>query len=345
MPVEDMPVGVPPGTPVVVVCDAATTTGLGHFVRCTALATALSGRGAGIRFLLPGDTVPAAVERVHRAGWSASVGTWDPPAVAAAAGPGAVVVVDTYRVDGGWLDELDDLVGRSEGRLAVVDDAADRTFSADVVLNQNVGAERLPYPGAGTVLAGPRYALLRPEFPQLRERALAALSQLPDRPATVLVLFGGTDAAGMAAPAAQAARRAFPDARVRAVLPNGAPPGDPGVEWLGHVEAIAPEMLAADLVVSAAGTTVWELCCLARPAAVVAVAGNQQDGYEELARLGAILPLGQEPVRDVGVLAARLAAAVAAPGSLQEAARRAAVLTDGHGAQRVAAALLEGGPR
>ena len=337
-----MPAGVPPGTPVVLLCDAATTTGLGHFVRCTALATALDSLGAAPRFLLPQDSVPAAVERVRAAGWPVEVGAWSPSSVADAAGTGAVGVVDSYRVSGAELDELGDLLTRRDGRLAVVDDAADRTFRADLVLNQNVGAERLSYPGAGQVLAGPRYALLRPEFPRLRERAVTALDGLPDRPGTVLVLFGGTDSTGMAVAAAHAARRAFPDARVRAVLPAGTPPGGTGVEWLGHVEAIAEEMLAADLVVSACGTTVWELCCLARAAAVVAVAGNQQAGYDELGRRGAVLPLGREPVRDVGVLATRLAEAVATPGALRETARRAAGITDGDGARRVAAALLDG---
>ena len=331
-------------TAVVLHCDAAASTGLGHFVRCTALATALDAHGAAPRFLLPEDSVPAAADRVRAAGWPAEVGAWSPASLAEAAGDGAVVVVDSYRVDGAEIDELGDLLGRRGGRLAVVDDAADRAFRADLVLNQNVGAERLRYPGAGQVLAGPRYALLRPEFPRLRERAVTALDHLPDRPATVLVLFGGTDSTGMAATAAHAARQAFPGARVRAVLPAGTPPGGSGVEWLGPVEAIAEEMLAADLVVSAGGTTVWELCCLARAAAVVAVAGNQQAGYDELARLRAVLPLGREPVRDVDVLAARLADAVAPPGALRDTARRAAAVTDGDGARRVAAALLGGGP-
>ena len=329
---------------VAVVCDAAPTTGLGHFVRCTALAGALAGAGAQIRFLLPGDTLPAAVEQVRRAGWSADVAAWEPTAVAAAAGPGAVVVVDSYRVDGGWLDELCDLAGRDDGRLAVVDDTADRAFRADLVLNQNLGAERWPYPGVGRVLAGPRYALLRPDFPRLREQALAALEQLPDRPASVLVLFGGTDSAGMAVTAARAARRAFPDARVRAVLPAGATGEDPDVVWLGPVEAVAEEMLAADLVLSAGGTTVWELCCLARAAAVVAVAGNQRPAYEMLGARGAILPVGDAPVHDVGELAARLQDAVTPPGRLRAAARVAAGITDGRGAERVAAALLDRRP-
>ena len=331
-------------TRVAVLCDAATTTGLGHFVRCTALAGALAAAGAEIRFLLPGDTVPAADEQVRRAGWAAVPGAEDPASVAAAAGPGAVVVVDSYRVDGGWLDRLGDLVGRDGGRLAVVDDTADRAFRADLVLNQNLGAERLRYPGAGRVLAGPRYALLRPDFPRLRERALAALEELPDRPASVLVLFGGTDTTGMASTAARAARRAFPGARVRAVLPAGTTGEDQDVEWLGPVEAIAEEMLAADLVVSAGGTTVWELCCLARAAAVVAVAGNQRPAYELLGARGAILPVGDARVHEAGELAARLRDAVAPPGTLRATAAAAARITDGRGAERVASALLDRRP-
>ena len=330
------------GMPVVLLCDAAATTGLGHFVRCTALATALAGSGAAVRFLLPEDTVPTAVERVHRAGWTAAVSRWDPAFVAAEAGPGAVVVVDTYRVDGAWLDELHDRLAGRGARLAVVDDLADRDFSADVVLNQNVGAERLRYRRAGRVLAGPGWALLRPEFPRLRERGLAALDRLPEVPGAVLVLFGGTDTSGMALTAARAARRAFPRARVRAVLPSGASRDEPGVELLGHVEAIAEEMLAADLVVTAGGSTLWELCCLARPAAVVAVADNQRATYDLLGERGAVLPVGREPVRDVGTLAARLVRATSAPDALRTVARRAAEVTDGRGAQRTAAVLLDG---
>lgn len=335
----------PSGTPVVVLCDAAGTTGLGHFVRCMALAGALAGAAADTRFLLPDDTLPPAVERVRRAGWDGALGRWAPASVADEAGPGAVVVVDTYRVDGAWIDELAVLLRRRGGRLAVVDDLADRSFRADLVLNQNLGAERLEYPGAGQVLAGPRYALLRPEFPRLRERALASLDALADEPGAVLVLFGGTDSAGMVAPAARAARQAFPGARVRAVLPSGATPGaTPGeasIEWLDPVEAIAEEMLAADLVVTAGGTTLWELCCLARPAAVVAVADNQRPTYDLLEQVGAILPIGREPVRDVDLLAGRLSLAVTVPGALRATAARAAGVTDGRGADRVAAALLD----
>jgi UDP-2,4-diacetamido-2,4,6-trideoxy-beta-L-altropyranose hydrolase len=326
---------------VTVLCDAAAATGLGHFVRSSALAAQLTADGADVHLLLPADSLPSAVDSARAAGWQVVVGEWDPGEVVARTGPAGVAVVDSYRVDGPWLAALHRRLAAAGAALAVIDDQGDREFSADLVLNQNVGAERFGYPGAGRVLAGPRYALLRPQFPAHRAAALASAEHLPDVPATVLVLFGGTDAGGMAGVAAQAAVQAFPDAEVRAVLPGGPATAPAGVTYLPPLEAIHEQMLAADLVVSAGGTTLWELCCLARPAAVIAVAGNQQPAYDVLAASGAILPAGREPVRDVAELADRLRTLVAPPGTLRKVARRAAAITDGHGCALVAGILTE----
>lgn len=326
---------------VVLLCDAAAATGLGHFVRCSALAGRLSAEGTDVHVLLPEDSLPQAVDAAGAAGWTVAVGPWDPAEIVGKAGRGGVAVVDSYRVDGPWLTDLHTRATAAGAHLAVIDDQADRTFAADLVLNQNLGAERSGYPGAGRVLAGPRYALLRPQFPAHRDAALAGADRLPELPARILVLFGGTDASGMAGIAAEAAAVAFPGAAVRAVVPAGAAAPPAGVTYLPHLDAIHEEMLAADLVISAGGSTLWELCCLARPAAVIAVADNQQPAYDALCGQGAILPAGREPTRDVRELAVRLRGLVEPAGTLRAVARRAAEVTDGQGCARVARALAE----
>ncbi|MGY1748072.1 PseG/SpsG family protein [Modestobacter sp. SYSU DS0511] len=332
------------GRPVTLLCDAATVTGLGHFVRSTALARVLADRGADVRVALPPDSVPRAVESVVAAGWHVDVGPWAAPDVArTAGGPGAVVVVDSYRVDGPWLTSLHRVLGAGGATLAVLDDLADRPFTADLVVNPGLGAEGLPYPAGTRVLAGPEHALLRPEFAAHRASALRSAATLPERPRRVLSLFGGTDAAGMASVGASAAALAFPEAEVRAVVPaagRSALPADrPRITVLDHVAAIHEEMLLADLVVSAGGTTLWELCCLARPTAVVAVVANQLPAYRELTARGAVLPLADRPVTDPGLLGERLRRLVSGT-PLGAVARRAAELTDGQGAERVADALV-----
>lgn len=330
---------------VVLLCDAAAATGLGHFVRCSALAARLSADGTAVHLLLPDDSLPQAVSSARAAGWDVTVGPWDHAEVVARTGRGGVAVVDSYRVDGRWLVDLHARTTAAGAHLAVIDDQADRAFAADLVLNQNLGAERFAYAGAGRVLAGPRYALLRPQFPAHRDAGLAGVDRLPERPARVLVLFGGTDASGMAVIAAEAAALAFPDAEIRAVVPAVVPAGHgtpaARVTYLPPTDAVHEEMLAADLVVSAGGTTIWELCCLARPTAVIAVAGNQQPAYDVLCERQAILPAGRAPVRDVTELAARLRRLTEPGGALRAVARRAAEVTDGLGCARVARALAE----
>ena len=329
------------GRPVLLCCDAANATGMGHFVRSTALAQVLSDRGADVRVLLPPDSVPSAVEQVRSAGWSVEVAESPPSGVhGRVPAPGSVVVVDSYRVDGPWLIALHRLLAESRGLLVVLDDLADRRFTADLVVNPALGAGQLPYPSGVQVLGGPAHALLRPEFAASRAAALQSAERLPATPRRVLSLFGGTDVTGMAAVGAEAAVLAFPDAEVRAVVPPARRTAGlslvPRLTVLDNVPHVHEEMLAADLVVSAGGTTLWELCCLARPTAVVAVAENQLPGYRALAAAGAVLPLAEGPGEDATVLADRLSRLVASPGTLSAVAGRAATLTDGRGAERVA---------
>lgn len=325
----------------VVLCDAAPTTGLGHFVRSLALAAGLAARGMQVEVGLGIDALPWARDEVARAGLRLRAGDHDTVA-ADAAGRGGVVVVDSYRVSGDWLSDLHRAL-RGAGRLVVIDDLADRRFTADVVVNQNMGAERLAYPGVTQVLSGPRHALLREAFAASRATGLATAEELPDVPRTVLVLFGGTDAAGMAGIAGAAALAAFPAAHVRVLSPGG-PSAHPELASQERATLLAPspevhaEMLRADLVVTAGGSTLWELCCLARPAAVVAVADNQRPVYEEMSRGDFVLPAGRTPVDSADVLAERLARLVG-PGVLRRVARAASTVTDGAGVERVATVL------
>lgn len=330
-----------PATPsagVTVLCDAAATTGLGHFVRCLALAVELAARGAQVDVALRDDALPWARDEVVRAGLRLRTDDWD-AVTADAARHGRDLVVDSYGVTGPWLSGVHQALDGA-GRLVVIDDLADRRFTADVVVNQNLGAEGLDYPGAGRVLSGPRHALLRAPFAACRDTGLATAADLPDSPGTVLVLFGGTDAAGMTATAGAAARAAFPAAEVRVIAPRGAAahPELDRVTLLEPSPDVHTEMLRADLVVTAGGTTLWELCCLARPAAVVTVADNQLAVYDEMVRRGFVLPAGRAAGTSPQALADRLGRLVG-PGVLRRVAQAASTVTDGAGTQRVADAL------
>jgi len=334
----------------VIAAEAAASTGLGHFVRCCALGEAAARRGWEVTVVLRPDAVDWARDQVRSRGWTLVSGELVPGELAGALRRGgrpdtAVLVVDSYLVDQTCFSQM----RARAGCLVVVDDLADRYLDADIVVNQNLGAEALPARlGPGTrLLAGPAYALLRPQFPALRQAALDTIAGLPDVPRHVLVMMGGTDPTGSAGAVARACLAAFPQASVDVVLPDLPATEQPRtvgrLTELPRLEDVARRMLEADLVVTAAGSTVWEVCALARPAAALEVAGNQSDVYGRLVAGRLVLGLGRVPVDEAGVVAV-LRSLAEAPGELRRLASAASRLVDGQGADRVLEETAEGNP-
>lgn len=320
----------------VIAAEAAADTGVGHFVRCTALGDAAARAGWDVSVLLRPDAIDWAHEQARQRGWSAHTTVWTPEAVighVTTLGEGAVLVVDSYRVDTAWMSAVRGRVPR----LVLVDDVADRFLDVDLVVNQNLGAQELDTRlGEGTeLLAGPSYALLRPDFTGRREQALAALDALPDVPRRVLVMMGGTDPSGSALRVARVAAQSYPHAQVDVVVPGRTSAHREGrVTELPRVDDVAERMLAADLVVTAAGSTVWELSCLARPVAALEVADNQTDVYRRLVAQDLVIGLGRLPV-DEAAIGAALRSVTDRAGGLRGLAAGLSSLVDGRGALRV----------
>ena len=64
----------------------------------------------------------------------------------------------------------------------VIDDLNNRQFDCDILLNQNLGIKKSDYQGKVPIgcqlLMGCEYALLRPEFPSFRKRALKSFNDI-----------------------------------------------------------------------------------------------------------------------------------------------------------------------
>ena len=101
-----------------------------------------------------------------------------------------------------------------------------------------------------------------------------------------------------------------------------------------------PKLLTnADLVLSASGTSTWELLCLGRPAALVWVVDNQIQGYHRTTARGLAAGLGHLP--DLGPPAAdTLRHLLTDPTARTTLAARGWSAVDGHGCARVTDALL-----
>jgi spore coat polysaccharide biosynthesis predicted glycosyltransferase SpsG len=104
-----------------------------------------------------------------------------------------------------------------------------------------------------------------------------------------------------------------------------------------------PKLLAdADLVVSASGTSTWELLCLGLPAALVWVVDNQILGYERTIARGLAAGLGHLPSLPSPAAVATLRQLLTDPVERAALAVRGWAAVDGQGVARVADALLAG---
>lgn len=105
------------------------------------------------------------------------------------------------------------------------------------------------------IVTGADYAVLRPEFLGLPAR------QINERASRLLVTFGGTDPAGLTERIVGLMDgRAYPNLETRVITPPGRN---------GEPISMANEMLAADLVITSGGRTVYEAAATGTPAIIL----------------------------------------------------------------------------
>jgi UDP-2,4-diacetamido-2,4,6-trideoxy-beta-L-altropyranose hydrolase len=288
-----------------VIADAGPSAGLGHLSRTGAVAAALRSRGIEVRCIAWGADGP-----IERDGL-----TWEPLARSERPPTGAVTVLDTYEAPADLVASL-----AAQTRLALMHDR-DVPEEAAIVTSTVGGNGR-----AGTLsLYGPRYACLRPPFWGVAKR------ETPEQVRRILIATGGGDPTGAAGDLAEAARSGAPGAEVAVLrgpyatgeLPDGVAEVQPAPDLLG-------ELLASDLIISAAGQTLLEAAAAGTPAIAVVLAENQRTQAEAVAgEGGAVLadpgPAVADAVRELAADAERRGALV----------RSGQQLIDGFGALRV----------
>lgn len=322
--------------------DTGPRSGLGHLQRCLAVAHALAERSIGSTFAVPDATGLA--DRVAPFELLELPAEARPEEVAALAA-GTPVVVDSYGVDGDYLLRLH----AEAAALAVVDDRAAFPIAGGLCVNGGANAASLDYrsaAGATRFLLGTDYLMLgRPLWD-------APPRTVEERATRILVTLGGSDPHRLA-PRLMTALGTLPDDLTMALVvgPYFHEPEQLAalaarcprrVDLLHAPATLAPAMLQADIAVSAAGQTVYELLRLGIPTVALTLADNQTPALEALSARGAVVAAGtaSDPQLD-----ARIAGEV--HHLLGDVARRRALsttgaaLVDGQGARRVAAALAE----
>ena len=355
--------------------DASLQIGSGHVMRCLTLADALKALGAQCEFVCrehPGQlfdlidrrgysvhalpleqTCPLGEEGPIHAPWLGATQKQDVEAckgILQRVQPDWLVV-DHYGLDSRWERALKPFCRN----IMVIDDLADRPHYCDLLLDQNLGRRVSDYlelvPAGCSVLAGPQYALLRPEFAALREYSLKRRKEPQLR--NILITMGGVDQRNATSQVLEVLKQCpLPEeCRVTVVMGSNAP-------WLEKVRLIAAEMpwpaevvvnvsdmaermADCDLAIGAAGSTSWERCCLGVPALIVILADNQAAIGKALQRSEAAMLMGMptdEGFQGCSLLS--LQALMESDAPLRKMSKAAADVADGRGSDKVAKWLL-----
>lgn len=295
--------------------DASSQIGTGHFMRCLTIADALKQSGVQITFVsrhLPGhlreilmakayeflllDTNQTDVvsDELAHSHWLGATQGQDEQATTQALSGRELdwLIVDHYALDYRWESALRQVTKQ----IMAIDDIADRRHDCDVLLDQNLYADMDSryigkVPEHCVLLLGPRYALLRDEFRQMREKVKPRTGPVK----RMLVFFGGVDVNNYTGQAVEAlVNLALEGLHVDVVI-GAQHPQREQIEsacaehrYDCHVQTsrMAELIAAADLGIGAGGSTTWERCCFGLPTLAFSNADNQQKQVVDAAQEG-----------------------------------------------------------
>ncbi len=349
---------------VIIRADGNREIAMGHIMRCLSIADGLRRAGAETMFVTAGaETEGLLLERGYR---NHILGTpfremeAELPVFHAfyQEYPADLILVDSYFATGEYMREIGGWT-----RTAYLDDMGSQALPVSALINYNIYAEELPYREgyrqAGIAfpekcLLGCAYAPLRKEFTR------GVRSRKQERVTDVLITTGGGDLANAAGSlcrrlAEEMSRGLHAGVRYHVVC--GPFVSDADKEGLRRLSAQIPAfiihenvtnmsqlMQSCDAAVSAAGSTMYELCSMQLPTVCFYFAENQRrmaEYFDEATDIKNAGNMMEKKEETLSALTGRLLC-LEQDGALRERIRaQMGRLTDGCGAQRIAEELIK----
>ncbi|MDP6683840.1 MAG: UDP-2,4-diacetamido-2,4,6-trideoxy-beta-L-altropyranose hydrolase [Desulfobacterales bacterium] len=359
------------GTVLFIRTDANRHTGIGHFMRCLALGQAYKDTGGDVVFLGHFEKESTrkriederfqciSLEKTCTAKEDAqctldAIRSWKGnPAVcesmhpAKAAKRASWVVIDGYHFD----TEFQQNIKTAGFYTVVIDDNAHMPkYHGHIIVNQNIYGHRLHYAcePETVLLLGSDYALLRREF----RDADRTDRRIKETVRNILITFGGVDSKNQTGFSIDALNELKLDHNFTARIIIG--PENSKKEQLEEqlqtavfdYELLCDEsdmhrvMMKADIVLSAAGSTCWELCFMGVPSIVSAVSENQIDVADTLKRMNIADSMGWWQDRSRTKLRDAIHRLIRNASIRVSMSRKAKQLIDGKGVWRILNAMV-----
>lgn len=265
--------------------DANKAIGLGHMMRCLAIAEAAGKKGIRTLFLTADEEGTGLLQerqqdyRVLHTDYR-NMETELPvlfSMVREETGKKDIVfLVDSYQITEGYMRALKKELSRAEFRLALLEDYGNVPFLADILINYNIYGMDFSYENnAPKTLLGCTYMPLRPPFKEQKYRVRERAEQL-------LILTGGSDPCRIAETLAKRLAEQT-DLELHVVCGRFSDSYEVlrsmeqawKIKVYTDVKKMWELMAECDIAVSAAGTTMYELCAIGVPTVCFSFAKNQ----------------------------------------------------------------------
>ncbi len=337
---------------VLIRCDASAAVGLGHLVRCVALADELRDQGVRVAFAMnqPSafaiqtlDSRAIPIHQLHKCAAGFDRSSAEAIAALANGKNSDAILVDHYAADHEYFETL----ASNEKQVFIIDDESVRNFRAvDWILNPNPGISPQEYnAGEGSeILIGPQYALLRREFSTIRSLQSTGEMAQP----RVLVQFGGSDTHALCSRVLSWLEGIPKHCTIRCIIagqtfddamPNNLSRHD--ISMLHDVANVAEHMQWADIAIGAGGSSCWELCCLGVPMVIGILSADQIRIADELHQSGAAVNLGAWELVDKHAFVNTVAELIDNEAKRNQMAHVGRELVDGLGAERAAKSIAK----
>lgn len=282
---------------VIIRADANQNIGMGHIMRCLSIADAFFKAGHSISFLIADD---GASNLIRQRGYEvcllgsdyrymdAELNLW----------PNTdevnLIIIDSYHVTASYCNHLKERINRTGGKLVYIDDLATFPYPADTLVNYNAYGSSIDYhdlylssgiPEPRLIL-GPAYAPLRAMFRDVEKKTQ------PETVQNVLISTGGADSEHIALSIARARPSNYTYHFLVGALNRDK---DEIRELVADQEHIVihenvsdmKSLIAnMDIAVSAAGSTLYEICACGVPLITYILADNQIRGAEAFDKIG-----------------------------------------------------------
>jgi UDP-2,4-diacetamido-2,4,6-trideoxy-beta-L-altropyranose hydrolase len=337
--------------PVAFRVDADSAMGAGHFMRCLSLAHACRAQGGEPVFFSSTPT-SGLIDRVRDAGFELVAIEPNAPdlgvrsiCIWASNNKRSWVVLDGYQFNGAY--QL--AVAQAGARLMVIDDFLRLPrYHAELMLDQNLGSEDRSYPVASTcrVLLGPRYSLLAPGFVEVDSRRRT----YPNDARKLLITLGASDPVDATSKVLSALTNVDLSEVVVTVVIGGAnqrraavrrSAESSGYRVVEDATDMTSLMADADLAITAAGSTSWEVCRMGLPAITITLAENQRDIASTLANAGVSVDLGWHDDVTADAVEVAVTRLIGDQEGREHMGTTGQKLVDGQGASRVVDAMVE----